>query len=170
MDQFTKEGRKLRPRKTAGPRPVSEKVEYTPGESRSNFGDRKPRPYGERDNHGYGARGGNNHGGSSRGGNNYGSRSSYGARRNDGDERRPYGEGRSNFSDNRSGSYGERKPRPYGESRSQRPYGESRSNFGEHRNAGPRKPMGGQGRPKGGMKKPGRKPNFTRESTDASTA
>ena len=39
MDQFTKEGRKLRPRKTAGPRPVSEKVEYTPGESRSNFGD-----------------------------------------------------------------------------------------------------------------------------------
>ena len=35
MDQFTKEGRKLRPRKTAGPRPNSEKVEYTPGAHRS---------------------------------------------------------------------------------------------------------------------------------------
>ena len=163
MDQFTKEGRKLRPRKSAGPRPVSEKVEYTPGESRSNFGERKPRPYGERDNRGYGSRGSNNHGGSSHGssygshGSSYGSHSSYGARRNDGDERRPYGEGRSNFSDNRGGSFGDRKPRPYGE---------SRSNFGDHRSAGPRKPMGGQGRPKGGMKKPGRKPNFTRESTE----
>ena len=163
MDQFTKEGRKLRPRKSAGPRPVSEKVEYTPGESRSNFGERKPRPYGERDNRGYGSRGSNNHGGSSHGssygshGSSYGSHSSYGARRNDGDERRPYGEGRSNFSDNRGGSFGDRKPRPYGE---------SRSSFGDHRSAGPRKPMGGQGRPKGGMKKPGRKPNFTRESTE----
>ena len=167
MDQFTKEGRKLRPRKTAGPRPVSEKVEYTPGESRSNFGERKPRPYGERDNRGYGSRGGNNNHGSSSHGSSYGSHGSsygghsshgsYGARRNDGDERRPYGEGRSNFSDNRSGSFGERKPRPYGE---------SRSSFGDHRSAGPRKPMGGQGRPKGGVKKPGRKPNFTRESTE----
>ncbi len=181
MDQFTKEGRKLRPRKTAGPRPASEKVEYTPGaqhgdssERRSGgygerhaYGDRKPRPYGERDSHGYGSRGGNNHAGAghggnygSRGGSSYGNRSgsSYGTRRTDGDERRPYGEGRSNFSEGRSGSYGERKPRPYGEGRS--------NGYGEHRSAGPRKPMGGAGRPKGNFKKPGRKPNFTRESTE----
>ena len=193
MDQFTKEGRKLRPRKTAGPRPASEKVEYTPGAQhgesgehrssnygeRRSFGDRKPRPYGERDNHGYGNRGGNSHAGSghgssygsgygSRGGSSYGNRSgnSYGTRRTDGDERRPYGEGRSNFSDSRSGSYGERKPRQYGEGRGN--YGEGRSNsYGEHRSAGPRKPMGGQGRGKGNFnKKPGRKPNFTRESTE----
>ena len=163
MDQFTKEGRKLRPRKTAGPRPASEKVEYTPGAHRSEsgeqrnsyYGDRKPRPYGENRQGGYGHR--DNGGYSSRGGN------SYGARRSD-DERRPYGEGRSSYG-NREGGYGDRKPRQYGD-RPQRPYNsEGRSSYGEHRSAGPRKPMGA-GRPKPGAKKPGRKPNFTRESTE----
>ena len=194
MDQFTKEGRKLRPRKTMGPRPASEKVEYTPGAHRSesgehrtsSYGDRKPRPYGENRQGGYGHR--DNGGYNSRGGN-YGSHgSSYGSRRSDDGERRPYGEnrqygeGRSNFSGNREGGYGhrdnggygsreggygERKPRQYGEGRPQRPYNsEGRSSFGEHRSAGPRKPMGGAGRPKPGAKKPGRKPNFTRESTE----
>ena len=60
MDQFTKEGRKLRPRKNAGTHPQSEKVEYTPGAHRSdsgehrsdNYGAHRPRPYGE--NRGYG--------------------------------------------------------------------------------------------------------------------
>ncbi len=178
MDQFTKEGRKLRPRKTAGPRPESEKVEYTPGAHRSesgehrtsSYGDRKPRPYGENRQGGYGHR--DNGGYNSRGGN-YGSHgSSYGSRRSDDGDRRPYGEGRSNFSSreggygHREGGYGDRKPRQYGD-RPQRPYNsEGRGGYGEHRSAGPRKPMGGQGRPKPGFKKPGRKPNFTRESTE----
>ena len=201
MDQFTKEGRKLRPRKTVGPRPASEKVEYTPGahhsesgeQRNSYYGDRKPRPYGENRQGGYGHR--DNGGYSSRGGS-YGGHSgnSYGSRRSDDGERRPYGEGRSNFSGNREGGYGrreggygnreggysnreggysnreggysDRKPRQYGD-RPQRPYNsEGRSSYGEHRSAGPHKPMGGQGRPKPGAKKPGRKPNFTRESTE----
>ena len=186
-----------------GPRPASEKVEYTPGAHRSDsgeqrnsyYGDREPRPYGENRQGGYGHR--DNGGYSSRGGN-YGSHggNSYGSRRSDDGERRPYGEGRSNYGGNREGGYGhrdnggyssreggygsreggyghreggygDRKPRQYGEGRPQRPYNnEGRSSFGEHRNAGPRKPMGGPGRPKPGAKKPGRKPNFTRESTE----
>ena len=115
MDQFTKEGRKLRPRKTVGPRPASEKVEYTPGahhsesgeQRNSYYGDRKPRPYGENRQGGYGHR--DNGGYSSRGGS-YGGHSgnSYGSRRSDDGERRPYGEGRSNFSGNREGGYGRR--------------------------------------------------------------
>ncbi|MDY6417580.1 MAG: pseudouridine synthase [Bacteroidales bacterium] len=184
-----------------GPRPASEKVEYTPGahhsesgeQRNSYYGDRKPRPYGENRQGGYGHR--DNGGYSSRGGS-YGGHSgnSYGSRRSDDGERRPYGEGRSNFSGNREGGYGrreggygnreggysnreggysnreggysDRKPRQYGD-RPQRPYNsEGRSSYGEHRSAGPRKPMGGQGRPKPGAKKPGRKPNFTRESTE----
>ena len=53
MDQFTKEGRKLRPRKNAGTHPRSEKVEYTPGSHRSESGEHRNdnftphRPYGE---------------------------------------------------------------------------------------------------------------------------
>ena len=201
MDQFTKEGRKLRPRKTAGPRPSSEKVEYTPGahrsegehrnnnyehrsygegrpqrpygesrgnggEHRSNYGGGRSGGYGNRDNNRYGNR--DNHGFSGRGGygenrGGYGERRSYGdrdnreggERRNNYGENRSYGESRGNYGESR-GNYGDRRPRSYGE---------GRSNFGENRggyNAGPRKPMGGK--PK--SKKPGRKPNFTRESTE----
>ena len=202
MDQFTKEGRKLRPRKTAGPRPSSEKVEYTPGahrsegEHRSNnyeghrsYGEGRPqRPYGEsrgnyggnrgggsygnRDNRGFGGRNsyGDNRGGYGENRGNYGENRGYGERRSYGDNReggerrsygenRSYGEGRSNYGENRGNSYGERRPRQYGENRGGSSYGnrsEGRS-FG-----GPRKPMGGK--PK--SKKPGRKPNFTRESTE----
>ena len=186
MDQFTKEGRKLRPRKTAGPRPNSEKVEYSGprnygegrpqhsyGESRGNGGEHRSsygggrssygnrdnnNRYGNRDNHGFSGRGGY---GDNRGG--YGERRSYGDRDNrEGGERRSYGEGRSNYGENRSygesrGNYGDRRPRSYGEGRSS--YGENRGGY----NAGPRKPMGGKPKP---GKKPGRKPNFTRESTE----
>ncbi|MBP5625340.1 MAG: pseudouridine synthase [Bacteroidales bacterium] len=194
MDQFTKEGRKLRPRKTAGPRPSSEKVEYTPGahrsegehrsnnyehrsygegrpqrpygesrgnggEHRSNYGGGRSGGYGNRDNNRYGNR--DNHGFSGRGG--YGeNRGGYGERRSYGDrDNREGGERRNNYGENRSygesrGNYGDRRPRSYGEGRSN--YGENRGGY----NAGPRKPMGGK--PKG--KKPGRKPNFTRESTE----
>jgi len=179
MDQFTKEGRKLRPRKTAGDRTHSEKVEYTEhhsnygprrpeyGERRSygqdhgGYGERKPRPYGEsRGNYGENR---GNHGenrSENRGG--YGERRSYGDRsygnhgfsshRSDSGESRGYGERRSYGQDRgygqERGGYGERRPRPYGEGR----------------NAGPRGPQG-PGKPRGG-KKPGRKPNFTRESTE----
>ena len=140
MDQFTKEGRKLRPRKTTGERPRSEKVEYN-----SHHGEDRPqRPYGENryfsENRGYGSRQGQG-------------------------ERRPYGEKRS-YGEGRSQGEG----RSYGENRS---YGEGRSSYGEGRKprpygAGAGRPQGrpqGPGKPKA-AKKPGRKPNFTRESTE----
>ncbi|MCR5352264.1 MAG: pseudouridine synthase [Bacteroidales bacterium] len=185
MDQFTKEGRKLRPRKTAGSRPSSEKVEYTghrnygedrpqrpygesrgnASEHRSNYGGNRGGSYGNRDNNRYGGNR-DNHGFSGRSsyGDNrgYGERRSYGDRDNrEGGERRSYGEGRSNYGEKRSygesrGNYGDRRPHSYGEGRSS--YGDNRGGY----NAGPRKPMGGK--PK--SKKPGRKPNFTRESTE----
>ena len=152
MDQFTKEGRKLRPRKTTGERPRSEKVEYN-----SHHGEGRPqRPYGENryfsENRGSGSRQGQ---GEHRP---YGEKRSYGEGRSQG-ERRPYGESR---------SYGEN--RGYGENRS---YGEGRSSYGDSRKprpygAGAGRPQGrpqGPGKPKAG-KKPGRKPNFTRESTE----
>ena len=185
MDQFTKEGRKLRPRKTAGEHARSEKVEYTPGAHRSEPGEHRSgsnyghRPdYGERRPYGEG-----------RGG--YGERKprQYGeGRGNYGGERRPYGEGRPyGDRDNRGfsgGGYGERKPRQYGEGRGNygenrggygegRSFGEGRGSgygerkprpYGEGRSAGPRGPKG-PGKPRG-PKKPGRKPNFTRESTE----
>ena len=191
MDQFTKEGRKLRPRKTAGPRPASEKVEYNPGAHRSDSGEhhssnfsggRPQRPYGE-SRGGYGGeRRSGNYGGPHR--SDYGERRPYGESRGNG-EHRSYGEGRG-YGESRS-SYGEGRPqRPYGEGRSSN-YGESRGHYGEGRssfggdrrsegrgegyhsfgggrNAGPRKPSG-PGKPRG-QKKPGRKPNFTRESTE----
>ena len=141
MDQFTKEGRKLRPRKNAGTHPQSEKVEYTPGAHRSdsgehrsdNYGAHRPRPYGE--NRGYGEQR-SPYGGQQR---SYGPRKVYDGTR--GEERRPrlYGEGR-----------------PHGEGR---PYGENHG-YG----AGPRGPKG-PGRPKSGGK-PGRKPTFTKESSE----
>ena len=200
MDQFTKEGRKLRPRKNAGTHPRSEKVEYTPGTHRSDAGEhhndrsgerrsfdgerrgpegeRRPRPYGE--NRGYGEQR-SPYGGQQR---SYGPRKSYDGQHGDEHRPRPYGENRG-YGEQRSPyggqqrSYGphksydgprseERRPRPYGENR---PYGESRP-YGEGRPYGESRPYGagprgakGPGRPKGG-KKPGRKPTFTKESSE----
>ena len=162
MDQFTKEGRKLRPRKTSGEHPRSEKVEYNPGAHKSASGEHHG-SYGERRSYGEGRPyGENRYSGEGRPQRPYGE-NRYASGRQDSGERRSYGEKR---------SYGEgRQQRPYGESRSQgegRSYGKNRS-YGDSRKprqygAGPHKPQG-QGRPKGG-KKPGRKPNFTRESTE----
>ena len=159
MDQFTKEGRKLRPRKTSGDRPRSEKVEYNPGAHKSASGEHHGGSYGDRSH--------------------YGERRSYGENRSYGEGRpqRPYGENRY-FSDSRGGgrqdsgerrSYGE--GRSSGESRPQRPYGDNRYFSDSHkpRPYGAGKPQGrpqGQGKPKGGKKPAGRKPNFTRESTE----
>ncbi len=169
MDQFTKEGRKLRPRKTTGEHPRSEKVEYTPGAHRSapgehhsnHYGEGRPqRPYGE-NRYFSGDRGPGSRPGEHRP---YGEKRSYGEGHGQG-ERRPYGESR-NYGEKRG--YGE--GRSYGENRS---YGEGRSSFGDSRKprpygAGAGRPQGrpqGPGKPKVG-KKPGRKPNFTRESTE----
>ena len=143
MDQFTKEGRKLRPRKTAAQRqPNFEKVEYSRGEF---SGEHKPRQFGERRSYGenrggYGERRsggyGQNRGGygdrrESRGGYSSdrggyrGGESGYG-RRPEG-ERRPYGERgprqfgeRRNFGENRGG-YGDRRPRQFSERRNFKP-------------------------------------------------
>ena len=98
MDQFTKEGRKLRPRKTAQSTVRAEKVEYRS----ENQG------YGERRQHTEGKP--------------YGERRSYGEGRPQG-ERRQYGEHRqySNNGEHRSySSNGER--RPYGNSGENRQY------------------------------------------------
>ncbi len=134
MDQFTKEGRKLRPRKTAAQSQDHsgfEKVEFHFGERNdsSNEGGER-RSYGE--NRGYGERRPRQYG-ENRG---YGERRSYGENR-EGGERRSYGENR--------GGYGDRRPRQYGENRGnygegrqdnggeRRSYGENRSNYGERR-------------------------------------
>ncbi|MCR5352156.1 MAG: pseudouridine synthase [Bacteroidales bacterium] len=162
------------------------------GEHRSNYGGNRGGSYGNRDNNHYGSREGGerrSYGehrsyGEGRPQRPYGENRGYGNRDNnrfsnhEGGERRSYGEGRPqrpygenrgygerrNYGDrdNREGgerrSYGEH--RSYGEGRPQRPNGENRG-YG----AGPRRPMG-PGKPRGGFKKPGRKPNFTRESTE----
>ena len=135
MDQFSKEGRKLRPRKAAGTAAHTERVEYRPGENKS---------YGEHRSSGehrsYGSKP-------------YGSR----PQRSNGDrqqrpygEHKPYGEHRSNFSSNPEGgerkSYGDRQQRPYGEHKSygeHKPYGERKS-YGERRSNFNSSPEGGE--------------------------
>ncbi len=151
MDQFTKEGRKLRPRKAAAQnqdRPNFEKVEVNfsersenAGEGPRSFGERRPRQYGERRNYG-----------ENRGG--YGERREYGENRREGrpsfgGDRRPrqYGENRGNYGDRPSD--GERRPRQYGERRS---YGENRGGYGERRDYGENRH---EGRPSfGGDRRP----------------
>ena len=134
MDQFTKEGRKLRPRKTAAQRqPNFEKVEYSRGEF---SGEHKPRQFGERRSYGenrgsYGERRSGGYG-QNRGG--YGdrreSRGGYSSDRGgyrggeSGYGRRPEGERR---------PYGERGPRQFGERRN---FGENRGGYGERRSGG----------------------------------
>ena len=141
MDQFTKEGRKLRPRKTATRSSSNfEKVDFSSGEHRSNNGERRT----------------------------YGERRSYGENRNNGErrnynagERRSYGEGGGrSYGENRQ--YGDRKPRQFGENRA---YGERRSygegggrSYGENRQHGDRKPRQfGENRPYGERKPYGAK-------------
>lgn len=153
MDNFTKEGRKLRPRRSAeGGSGRFERVEYNRGEHRSEHNESgEHRSYGERKSFGerrsYGERG-------ERAG--YGSRNnSYGERRSGG-EHRSFGEHKS-FGERRS--YGERSERPnYGERRSfngeHRSYGEGRSN-GEHRSYGERRSFGERSeRPNYGERRP----------------
>ena len=180
MDQFTKEGRKLRPRKNAGESPRSEKVEYTPGAHRSDAPEHRSRTgYGFRRTSGYGER------------RSYGEGRGYGEGHSHGESRpqHPYGENRGSYGGERRsgfgsrdnagfggrGTYGQhadREPRSYGEHGD---HGAPRSDYGDRRprsegrpqrpyGTGPRGPKG-PGKPKG-PKKPGRKPNFTRESTE----
>lgn len=123
MDNFTKNGRKLRPRKTvaADSRSTDEHRtygEHRPAAERRTFGERKT--YGEHKT--------------------YGERRPYGEHRSSA-ERRPYGEHRPDTEHRPYGehrTYGEHKT--YGERRSfgeRKSYGEHNS-YGEHR--GPRKP------------------------------
>ena len=140
MEGFSKDGRKLRPRKTAGNSAHTEKVDFQSegerrpyGERRSfgehkSYQDRPQRPYGERRP--------------------YGEQKPYGEHKPNG-EHRQYGsrqggpgEHRS-FSDRPQRPYGERRDfsdrpqRQYGEDRPQRPYGERRS-YGEQKPYGDR--------------------------------
>ena len=112
MAEFSKDGRKLRPRRSAsaGSRPA-----YSTSEKRGE-GEGRGNNYGERRQ--------------------YGERKSYGERRGGSGEGRGYGE-RKGFGEGRS-SYGERKS--FGEGRGN--YGEGRSNHGERKNFGERKQFG----------------------------
>ena len=129
MDQFSKEGRKLRPRKTAGSSPArtSERVEYHSNHHSAPRDARRPdgehRPYGERRSYGASSQGGERRP--------YGERRSFSERRPDG-EQRPYGERRS-YGASSHGS--ERKP--YGERRS---YSSSRPGDGRKNSGGDRRP------------------------------
>ena len=166
MDQFTKEGRKLRPRKAAvqnQDRSNFEKVEFNFGERNENagdaqhsYGERRPRQYGE------GRSYGENRGGHSEGRGGYGDRRprQYGeSRGNYGDrpsgERRGYGENRDGHFEGRGG-YGDRKPRQFGEGHSN--YGENRPE-GRPSFGGERRPRPAGGRPSfGGQDRFGKKP------------
>lgn len=155
MAEFSKDGRKLRPRRSAsaGSRPAySTSEKRGEGEGRSNnYGER--RQYGERKSYGE-RRGGSGEGRSSygerksfgEGRGNYGERKSYGERRGGSGEGRGYGE-RKGFGEGRS-SYGERKS-----------FGEGRSNHGERKNFGERKQFGDR-KQFGERKSYGQKPSY----------
>ena len=151
MDQFTKEGRKLRPRKAVQSQDRSnfEKVEFHFSERRDgdsgeqrNPEDRRPRQYGE-----------GREGGYRRGGYGEGRQSSYGERRGGG-----FGRSYSNNSDRSRGDFSERRPRQYGEGR-ERSYGEHQGGegrqggFGENREGRPS--FGGDRRPRGAAPRKG---------------
>lgn len=114
MEGFSKDGRKLRPRKTAGSTVRSEKVDFHNSESHSygehrsygerrSYGESRPRQYGEP--RPYGERRSSNAGEHR----SYGEHRSFGERRSgNGGEHRSYGEHR---------SFGEGKPRQYGASK-----------------------------------------------------
>ncbi|MBP9998982.1 MAG: pseudouridine synthase [Bacteroidales bacterium] len=186
MEQFTKEGRKLRPRKAAGTGSRSERVEYHSGEGRSfgerrssgehrSFGEGRPqrRSFGEgRPSSGEGRSFGERR--------SFGEHKSYGEHRSFGEgrpQRRSFGEGRPASGEGRS--FGERKSygehRSFGEGRPQRrSFGEGRPSSGEGRSFGERRSFGehksygehrsfGEGRPQRrsfGDGKPGFKKSF----------
>ncbi|MGM9753043.1 MAG: pseudouridine synthase [Candidatus Cryptobacteroides sp.] len=106
MEEFTKNGRKLRPRKSGSARREEGPAYSTANAAYKHEHQRGPRqegrPYGERRNYGEGR--------------------SYG-------ENRPYGEGRSNYQQ-RHGSRPGGESRNYGENR---PYGEGRNSYGPKR-------------------------------------
>ena len=158
MDQFTKEGRKLRPRKTTQSNANFERVDYGHSErkprqhsegrsygennerrsygERKSYGERRPRQFGENsERRSYGDRKPRQ----------FGEGRSYGAN----SERRSYGSGenRSHGERNSYGersSYSERRPRQFGENSERRSYGDRKPRqFGEGRsNFGDRKPYG----------------------------
>ena len=157
MDQFSKDGRKLRPRKKVSTNEeTSKEPAFSTGEykhkphhngerphgdgERRSYGDRKPYGDGERRSYGdrkpYGD----------------GERRSYGDRKPYGDgERRPYGD-RKPYGDGERRPYGDRKPYGDGERRSygdRKPYGD-----GERRSYGDRKPYGDGERRSYGDRKP----------------
>ena len=169
MDQFTKEGRKLRPRKTREQSGSFEKVEYRSEGRSSNHSEGRPRRAEGRSNYG-----------ESRG--NYGEhRSNFGEgrpRRTEG--RSNYGESRGSYGEHRS-NFGEGRPRrsegrsSYGESRGS--YGEHRSSFGEGRSSRPQGGRGGAkpgasrgGFSKGGYSKGGSRPGFQNRRPGAQQA
>ena len=137
MAEFSKDGRKLRPRRSASAaaRPAFSTSEKRGGSEGRNYGERKQ--YGEHRSYGehksYGERRSNNSGE----GRSFGERKSYGEGRSYG-ERKQYGE-RKSYGEHKS--YGERRNsegRSYGERKS---YGEGRS-FGERKQYGERKSYG----------------------------
>ena len=138
MEGFSKDGRKLRPRKTAGNSAHTEKVDFQSegerrpyGERRSfgehkSYQDRPQRPYGERRP--------------------YGEQKPYGEHKPNG-EHRQYGSRQGGPGEHRS--FSDRPQRPYGERRDfsdrpQRQYGEDRPQrlYGERRSYGEQKPYG----------------------------
>lgn len=138
MDQFTKEGRKLRPRKTANPSVSAEKVDYrsseeTPRQSSEYRQNGERRQWGEKRS--------------------YGERRSYGENRNYGGQRRSYGESRS-FGEGRR-QYGDSN---YQQGEERQSYGESRS-FGENRSFSEGRRQWGEGRPSRGPRQNSR-PGF----------
>ena len=126
MDQYSKEGRKLRPRKSAaGSAASSEKVEYHSGE-RKSYGESRG-SYGEHRNYGE-----HRSYGGSRGSSSYRDR-----------PRRSYGESRGEGEGERKNFYG-----------SKPSYG-SKPGFGRKPGAGTGRPGAGTGRPGAGSSRPG---------------
>ena len=154
MAEFSKDGRKLRPRRSAsaGSRPAySTSEKRGEGEGRgNNYGER--RQYGERKSYGE-RRGGSGEGRGYGERRNFGEgRGSYGERRGGSGEGRGYGE-RKGFGEGRS-SYGERKNS-----------GEGRGNYGERKQFGDRKQFGerkqfGDRKQFGERKSYGQKPSY----------
>lgn len=150
MEDFSKNGRKLRPRKTTGAASHSAGPAYSTSDFRERRSERPARPEGERRSYGehksFGERRsfGEHKSYGDRPARPYGERKSFGERpaRPEG-ERRSYGEHKS-FGERRSfgehKSYGDRPARPYGERKS---FGErSARPEGERRNYSDRKPYG----------------------------
>ncbi|MBO4671219.1 MAG: pseudouridine synthase [Bacteroidales bacterium] len=136
MEGFSKDGRKLRPRKTAGSAQRSEKVDFQSEGERRSYSERRT----------------------------YGEHRSYGDRRPQG-ERRPYGDRPQHpFGDRPQHAYGERAQRPYGEHKPQgehRSYGDRPQHaYGDH----PQRPFKPAAR-KGG-KRPGPKSPFSKSSDE----